>query len=390
VEGDAFYLISELVRGTTLAELIAGEALCDVNPVRGPTPAATARRIGCELLPLERRRRELPRDLTRALDRALDPDPRERGSLPELREALSHALDRGPRRPPRRRLASASTPPRPAPAGPEGPAPSQSPLHSLRTTLATVEAPRELLSEHSYEELDASGWLTLPRLGWLAATLAVCLWLLTAHRPGVALLALCAVLPLVLAVRRPGLRWLAPALAPALGLVGLAGAFPALAGQSARWRSRALLAALGYWWLRLAELPLDGPTRRLWLGPPAALGKWPSWEGSPIAAVTHAMLPLLSLALLLGALLWALAAVTLPWIVRGRSATLDALAAILWAAALAAGEGSLSLVARGRPLAHAVGSGWGAAALPSPRGAILGAALGAVLAVAARALRGPV
>jgi serine/threonine protein kinase len=29
VEGDAFYLISELVRGTTLAELIAGEALCD-------------------------------------------------------------------------------------------------------------------------------------------------------------------------------------------------------------------------------------------------------------------------------------------------------------------------------------------------------------------------
>src|SRR5205807_4816615 len=53
--------------------LILYEALCGVNPVRGPTPAATARRIGRPLEPLERSRGDLPRALTRALDRALAP-----------------------------------------------------------------------------------------------------------------------------------------------------------------------------------------------------------------------------------------------------------------------------------------------------------------------------
>ncbi len=405
VLGTLAYMAPEQIDGAEVDEqvdlyslaLVLYEALSGVNPVRGPTPAATARRIGCELPPLERHRRDLPRGLTRALDRALDHRPRERGSLPELREAISQALDRGLRHSPPRRHASAPpmAPGRPAPADPEGRSPSQSQL-PLSTPLATVEAPggRDLqardgwASEHPDEEPDASGWLTLPRLGWVAATLSVCTWQLTAGRPGLALLALCAVLPLVLAVHRPGLRWLAPALAPALGLVGLAGAFPALAGQSARWRSRALLGALGYWWLRLAELPLDSSTRRLWLGPPAAFGGRASWEGSLSTAAAHAIFPLLSLALLLGAALWATAAALLPWIVRGRSATLDALAAILWASALAA---ATPLLDRGLPFAYAgSGSGLGGATVPSPRGVILGAALGAVLAVAARALRGPV
>ena len=204
----------------------------------------------------------------------------------------------------------------------------------------------------------------------------MCLWQLTAGHSGAALVALCAIAPLVLLVRRPGARWLALAFAPVLGLAGLAEAFPALAGQAVRWRSRALLGALGYWWLCLSELPFDG----------------------------HATVSLVGLALLLGAALWAAGAVVLPWVVRGRSAVLDTLAATLWAGALAvsgwAGSGWLGL---GR-----VGTGW--AGIPShdpglslahagPVGlqagapvqsAILGAALGAVLAVAARALRGPV
>ncbi|MGH2854039.1 MAG: protein kinase domain-containing protein [Solirubrobacteraceae bacterium] len=402
VLGTLAYMAPEQIEGAEVDEqadlyslaLVLYEALCGVNPVRGPTPAATARRIGCELPPLERRRRDLPRGLTRALDGALDPDPRERGSLSELRAAISHALDRGMRGSPRRRHASPPpmAPGRPAPAGPEGPGPSQSRLHPLGTLLATVEAPPlerpgARASEHPGEDPDASGWLTLPRLGWLAATLAVCVWLLTAGRPGLALVALCAVVPLVLLVRRPGLRWLAAALAPVLGLAGLAGAMPALAGQPARWRERALLGALGYWWLRLAELPLAPPPQRLWLGPPPALGRWASWEGSLSTTAAHAIFPLLSLALLLGAALWALAAALLPWIVRGRSALLDALAAILWAVALAAATPALD---RGLPFAHAAATGLGGASVPSPRGVILGAALGAVLAVAARALRGPV
>jgi eukaryotic-like serine/threonine-protein kinase len=342
--------------------LVLYEALAGVNPVRGPTPAATARRIGRQLEPLERHRRDLPRELTRALDCALDPAPRERGTLPELREALAEALERGLRRSPRRRYARAprATPQRPAQAGPQGPAQFQSP--PPRAPLPTVEGPLPgSSSEHPHEEVEVSGWLTLPRLGWLAGTLAVCTWQLTAARSGIALIALCAVAPLVLLVRRPGPRWLAPALAPALGLAGLAGAFPALAGQAARWRSRALLGALGYWWLRLAELPLDG----------------------------HAIVHLLGFALLLGTALWATAAVILPWAVRGRSATLDALAAILWATALAAsGWVGIPSLDRGLPLAHAGEAGLHSGA--PAQSAILGAALGVVLAVAARALRGPV
>ncbi len=199
------------------------------------------------------------------------------------------------------------------------------------------------------------------------------------------LIVLCAALPLVLLVRRPGPRWAAATLAPLLGLAGLAGAFPALAGQATRWRARALLGALGYWWLRLAELPFDRGGQHLWLGRPAGLGAPASWEGSLSTTAAHAFGPLLGLALLLGAALWALAAALLPWVVRGRSALLDALAAIIWAGALAA---SVPLVDRGFPLAGA--SGLGGAAIPSPRGVILGSALGAMLAVVARAVRGPV
>ena len=45
--------------------LVLYEALSGVNPVRGPTPAATARRIGRPLRPLGRSRSDLPRQLTR-------------------------------------------------------------------------------------------------------------------------------------------------------------------------------------------------------------------------------------------------------------------------------------------------------------------------------------
>ncbi len=343
--------------------LVLYEALSGVNPVRGPTPAATARRIGQQLPPLERHRRDLPRELTRALDQALEPDPTLRGTLPELSDALAEGLHRGWRRSPwgRRARSPVASLPHPLPAGPERPDRSP-PLQPSRAPLVATElqASRHSPQDSLEERPDLAGWLTATRLAWIAATMAVCVWLLAAGHPGIAPLVLCAVLPLVLLVRRPGPRWLAALLAPALGLVGLAGAFPALAGQLARWRSRALLGALGYWWLRLAELPLDGS----------------------VASTAHAVLHLLSVALLLGAALWALAAAVLPWVVRGRSAMLDAIAAIVWAVALVAGWAGIQALARGLPLAGAT--------LPSPHGVILSASLGALLAVAARALRGPV
>jgi len=362
--------------------LVIYEGLSGVNPVRGPTPAATVRRIGRPLPPLGRLRGDLPRSLTRTLDGALLPDPGERCSLAELRAALARDVVRGPRwsggdtdadAGPRRRTRREPEPD-PGDGDPTG-------------------EPDPGYGGHTVEpepEPDAGGWLTAQRLAWLAAALAVCVWQAAGHRPGVALPALAAVLPLVGLVRRPGPSWLGAGLAPALGVVGLAGAYPALAGQAPRWRSRALLGGLGYWWLALAGPLLDGGGRILWLALPAdAAGRGavgPAgvgghlyralWEGSPGSALTHAVTPLLGLGLLLGALLWALAAVSLPWLVRGRGAGPDALGALAWAMALAAATPLLDSWPPGR-----VGA-------PGPHGVILGAALGAALAVAARALRG--
>jgi hypothetical protein len=81
--------------------------------------------------------------------------------------------------------------------------------------------------------------------------------------------------------------------------------------------------------------------------------------------------------LALGALVWGLAALLLPWLVRGRNAALDLLAAIAWTVALLAAVPLLG----GALHVHGAQS--------TPRGALLGAVLGCVLAICARALRGP-
>ena len=107
---------------------------------------------------------------------------------------------------------------------------------------------------------------------WLGCALAAILWQVWAGRPGAALLLLAAAAPLVLLPRRAGPGWLVAALAPVLGLAGLAAAFPALAGQRARLGERAARAALGLWWLTLAEPLLSGgAAARLWLERPGAL-----------------------------------------------------------------------------------------------------------------------
>jgi len=184
-----------------------------------------------------------------------------------------------------------------------------------------------------------------------------------------------ALLPLLALPRRAGPAWLACALAPLLGAAGIAGAYPAIAGQARRWSVRAALGALGYWWLMLAEPLL---AHRLWLGPHAGTPPRASWEGSLDSGAIHVVGPLLGAGLVFGALLWALAAAVLPWIVRGRNAALDIVAATAWAAALVVAE----------PLLDAGATAAGAHV--QPRGAVLGGVLAGVLAVAARAVRGPV
>jgi hypothetical protein len=377
--------------------LVLYEALSGTNPVRGRTPAATARRIGAPIEPLERRRRDLPRELTRALDMALDPQPERRGTLADLHEALELALHHGLRRGIfARRVSSRGVVDAPSEGNPAG---------ELSTTLD--DARREHLGRRlrdprtavSYARprpyaADASGvtradaerdpegqalarsrHLALPRLLWLGCVLAAAGWQGAQGRAGVSLLILAAGAPLLALPRRSGPGWLVAVLAPVLGLAGLAGAFPALAAQRSDWRARAALAALGFWWVALAESLL---ARRLWLGPPSALPPRSVWEASFGQSATHVIGATLTFELALGAAVWALASAILPWIVRGRSAALDMVAASAWTAALLA---ALPLLER-TAFAHQSQS--------SPRGALLGALLGCALAVGARALRGPV
>ena len=218
-----------------------------------------------------------------------------------------------------------------------------------------------------------------PRAVWFTAALALVVWQSVSGQPGVAVLMLAAVAPLLI-LRRTPLGALAAVLAPALGAIGLAGVFPAMAGQARHWGERAALAALGYWWLCLAE-PLLG--RRLWLGAPDSATAYPGgrvvWESSLDGAFNHVLVPLLSTGVLLGAALWAFAALVLPWLARGRHAALDLVTATMWTAALLTAE---PLLDHGLPLTPGQGM--------MPRGALLAAILAGGLAVGARALRGPV
>ena len=392
VLGTLAYMAPEQSEGREVGEeadlyalaLVLYEALSGVNPVRGPNPAATARRIGTRLEPLHRARRDLPRMLTAALDRALGVDPRDRGTLEELRIALQEAADGAPEPPLRRRYGGPLLRPAPIGSAPRGePAGSRRPRRA--PSPATLDEPERqapaaapLLPAPS--DPFTAGGPGLPRMIWCALGLAMIVWEVAAGRSGVGLLILAALLALAVMPSRPATgsvpaTWIGCALAPALGIVGLAGAYPAIAGQASQIRQRFALGAVGYWWLRLAE-PLLG--RHLWLGPAAGTPPRAVWEASLQSAAANVIHPLLSLGVLAGALLWGLAAAVLPLIVRGRSAALDLIAAAVWTAGLA--------VAASR-----VDSGLGSAlAHPSPRGAVLGAVLGAMIAIAARALRGPV
>ncbi len=335
--------------------LVLYEALSGVNPVRGANPADTARRIGGRLPPLRRYRRDLPADCGQALDTALAADPRRRGTLPELRHALEELLARG--------IAQASPPRASVP---------RTVLQSPRPPV--IPAAPTAAPTHEREPIPGRTLLA-PRAVWLTAMAALIAWQGVAGRPGLALLALAAMAPLLILQRTP-VQALGAALAPALGAIGLAGVFPAVAGQARIWSTRALAGALGYWWLCLAE-PLLG--RRLWLGPPEAALSYPggrgAWEGSLDGAFNHVLVPLLSAGILLGAALWALAALVLPWLVRGRNAALDLVMATMWTAALLSAE---PLLDHGLPLSSGQAL---------PRGALPAALLAGALAVGARALR---
>ena len=238
--------------------LVLYEALAGVNPVRAGSPSATARRIGTVLPPLAGRRADLPPDLCAALDRAVRPDPEERGELDDLFDALAdalgevsdeggsiapHPLERGlPVLPPA--SAAWSRPRRPARS--RGPRSRGSrPTRSLPPPLAAAAVLRSSPCSRAWA-------------GWPPRSASRCCSR-SARRRGRArpllVLVLAAAPPLLL--RADGRAWSLPAAAPALGLLGLAGAYPALAGRAPRWPARLALGALGAWWVVLAEPLLE-------------------------------------------------------------------------------------------------------------------------------------
>jgi len=387
------------------------ESLAGVNPVRAGNPAATARRVGMRLPPLGRVRRDLPAELCRAIDAAVAIDPGARTGLGALRRALEDsadtvddvpgpiaggaldtlalpALTRTRRREPRpqRRSRAAPAPPATAPARRrdelrddeqparrlrEGPLPrllAAAGAGALSAAALAVLGPQPPLEPAAGAAIASAAVFLLPRLGWLGAAAALLAWL-AVPLPGVALLVALAVVPVAPLLLRRGTVWSLPAAAPALGLIGLAGAWPALAGQSSRWQVRAALGGLGGWWLALGELLTSD---RLMLGRAPGVQPRPSWEGSAVDALQDALWPMLAGGALGLVVLWALAALLLPLLVRGRSAALDIVAVSGWAAALAAATQALSE----------------ALVLDPPRGLVLGALAGGVVAVAARAVRG--
>jgi hypothetical protein len=94
-----------------------------------------------------------------------------------------------------------------------------------------------------------------------------------------------------------------------------------------------------------------------------------AWIASSHGAVRDVLVPILHTGALAGAPVWAVAAITLPWLLRRRSPLAAAVLAIVWASAtLVATEVAVAIA--DRPAASA-----------APRAAVLGAAASIVVAL---------
>jgi hypothetical protein len=319
--------------------LVLYEGLTGSNPVRAPGAAATARRVGMTLPPVCRRRRDLPAELGAGLDRALLPLPAERGELVDLREALAGSLpevsDEGGTIAPSA-FERARDRRRPGALGARAGAGAAA---ALAAGVALSYGGSHVPSHLALATIAGVIVAILPRVGWLAAGAGAVTMLATGGRPGAALLGLLALLGCPVLMRRRGLVWTIPALAPLLALAPLAPAYVALAGLHRRWFTRAALGALGAWWLELLELDTG---RVALFGRPGHLAP-PAHLASSIDAAWHGVVQLVLAGTPLACLVWALFAVVLPFAARGRSLFFDVPLLTAWAAGLAAATQAIAV-----------------------------------------------
>jgi hypothetical protein len=366
--------------------LMLYEGWTGVNPVRGQGPAVTARRLGRRLPSLGSTRRDLPFELVDVVDACLDPDPLRRPEIGELREVLADVepelSDEGGLVEPatlerfgltavtertlvQRLTDSRSTVPSRLAAGT-----SAAVLVAVALEQLGPQPPVSTLAA-ACAALVATA--LMPRIGWIATAACVVGWLASpeAGREGTALVLAVGLAPVPFLLPRAGVLWSAPALAPLLGAIALAPLFVAIAGLcSTAWR-RAGLAAAGFVWLVLAEI-LSGDA--LLFGVVDDTAPRSEWEGSISSAASDGLYPFLTSPAIAPMAIWVALALVLPLVVRGRSLALDVLAAALWAAALVGAHAAASdLVASSVELDQA-------------RGAVGGAVLAIVVAVAAAAV----
>jgi hypothetical protein len=284
--------------------LTAYECWSGENPVAGVTPAETARRIGEPVLPLRHSRPDLPEGLADTIDACLDPDPELRPSPFELRDCVLAELTD---------LDSAH------------------PLPPTRDEAADDRTDRHPLAPARLAVLGAA----VVALALVAGPLAA---------PGLALILAVLALPSLLIGATTAS--LAVCAAPLLGAIGLGPAAAGLGAVGPRPASRALLGVGAWVWLFAGALAL-GTGADLGIAAGAPHG----WIYDASLAAETILRPLAGVDSLLGASIFAVAAVALGRLLEMRHASLSLLAAMLWAAGLNAalsvvGDGSLA----GRPI----------------------------------------
>jgi hypothetical protein len=272
----------------TLYECWAG-----LNPVAGSNPADTARRIGDGVPPLRSYRPDLPEGLGDVIDACLDPDPDLRPDALELRECLDAELDELDDERALTPLGAAAEP------VPRGPSLSRARIGVLIGGVAVLG-------------------LTAGPLG--APGLALVLFALALPLLSLGLTAEAAVVPL----------------APLLAAIGLGGATPALGAFAPGPAARAVLGVATWAWTFAAAVGTGA-----WTTAGIAERAPSGWETDPGVAVESVLGSLTAPEAVLGAVVFALAAVTLGWALGARHAPIALLGAMLWAAALAAILGSL-------------------------------------------------
>jgi eukaryotic-like serine/threonine-protein kinase len=256
------------------------------NPVVRASPAETARAIGEVQLPLAAARGDLPASLCELVDACLEPDPAMRPTVAELRGGLGAATSR---------------------------------LDEGRPLPASDSAEREPRSRPRLARAAALVAIT-------TAGIALATWL---AMPGAALALAVLGLPIPLLFGRAR-EWLVPALAPALGALGLAAAFPVAAGAVVGAIRAAAAGLLGFAWLVAAQAMLGIEGILAGVGPAP-----PGWESSVGRSFSALLEPLLAPEAILIAATWAIAAALLAIVLAVASVVVRILGGLMWAAGLA-------------------------------------------------------